>query len=336
MLDEGIRLGCEYLDWPFRCVGYCERDAYAAACLLARMEEKSLESSPVWCGSLEEMDAESMRGCVNLISAGFPCQPHSLAGKRKSTSDERWIWPGIVEVIRKVGPEWVFLENVPGLLSSGDGSGFGEVLRDLAKGGFDAEWCCVSAAQVGASHKRERVFILAHSVGKGLPKRPGEPGNNGEEQQAVERSGRALAHNHSQRQLQQGRRKREQRQRAVNNSIDVGHASSERLEGTKPSKRRFRKRAQSSGYNRALGNTECNIFAPGPSDYDRWRRTLAHSPHLAPAIEPGFCVLVDGVAYVLDASRTDQLRCGGNGVVPIQATVAFVWLVRRFLNQESE
>lgn len=341
MLDEGIRLGCEYLGWPFRCMGYCERDAYAASTLLARMEEKSLEPSPVWCGCLKKMDAESMRGAVNLISAGFPCQPHSLAGKRKSTADERWIWPGIVEVIRKIGPEWVFLENVPGLLSSGDGDGFGTVLRDLAESGFDAEWCCVSAAQVGASHKRERVFILAHDCGQGLPQRPCEPGNNGEEQQAAERGSKALGHTSSKRRYSwNGAIHREgikpssrMPQDAFQGCGNVGHAGCGQTGNGTPgqiSEAEERERRLSEIANGG------GVFAPGPSDYDRWGRILAHSPYLSPAIESGFCVLVDGLALVVDTSRPDQLRCGGNGVVPIQATVAFVWLVRRFLNQESE
>jgi DNA (cytosine-5)-methyltransferase 1 len=123
------------------------------------MEDQSLEPATVWCGNLEDLDAGSLRGWCNLVSAGFPCQPWSVAGKQKGITDERWIWDGIREVIGDVGPGFVFLENVPGLVSGG---GLAAVLGDLAEMGFAAEWGCLTAESVGASHRRERVFILAH------------------------------------------------------------------------------------------------------------------------------------------------------------------------------
>lgn len=93
-----------------------------------------------------------------LWTAGFPCQPVSVAGKRLAQEDERWLWPWIARAVREVRPRLVMLENVPGLFHSG----FGDVLGGLAEGGFDAEWGVVSAAAVGAPHLRERVWILAY------------------------------------------------------------------------------------------------------------------------------------------------------------------------------
>jgi hypothetical protein len=71
------------------------------------------------------------------------------------------------------------------------------------------------------------------------------------------------------------------------------------------------------------------VFAPGPGDAVEWQRILSRKPWLAPAVEPGVCVHVDGVALVVDAGRADQLRCGGNGVVALQAAVALTELLRR-------
>lgn len=102
---------------------------------------------------------------VNLVCGGFPCQPVSNAGKRKGEDDERWLWPEFHRIIREVGPEWVLVENVPGLLSINSGRVFGGILRDLAQSGYDAEWDCIPAAAVGAPHRRDRVFIVAHSNG---------------------------------------------------------------------------------------------------------------------------------------------------------------------------
>src|SRR4051812_43969158 len=95
---------------------------------------------------------------VDLLAAGFPCQPYSLAGKRKGASDERWIWPAVADAIRDLRPRLVFLENVPGLLVGG---GMGRVLADLAAIRYVGSWRCVRASDVGAPHRRERVFILA-------------------------------------------------------------------------------------------------------------------------------------------------------------------------------
>ena len=75
--------------------------------------------------------------------------------------------------------------------------------------------------------------------------------------------------------------------------------------------------------------SELPLFPPGPADRDGWRELLGAHPHLAPALEPGVRVHVDGLAVVVDAARTDQLRAGGNGVVPLEAACAFVLLARR-------
>jgi DNA (cytosine-5)-methyltransferase 1 len=102
-------------------------------------------------------------GAFDIITAGFPCQPYSLAGKRKGEEDERYLWDDLYRVIREVRPSYVVLENVPGLLSIGSGRIFGGILADLSKIGFDAEWSIVSCADVGGCHLRKRVWIFAHS-----------------------------------------------------------------------------------------------------------------------------------------------------------------------------
>lgn len=94
---------------------------------------------------------------VDAISAGYPCQPFSLAGQRKGVDDPRHLWPWIARGIGILRPGFVFLENVPGHLRRG----FDLVLSDLAALGYDAEWACVTAESVGAPHKRERLYVVA-------------------------------------------------------------------------------------------------------------------------------------------------------------------------------
>jgi len=123
------------------------------------MEDEALDPAPIWCGDLADLDCAPFAGRVDLVTAGFPCQPWSVAGKREGKHDDRWIWPGIARIIREVRPGLVFLENVRGLVSGG---GLEPVLGDLAGLGFDAEWTCLRASEVGAPHRRERVFVLAY------------------------------------------------------------------------------------------------------------------------------------------------------------------------------
>jgi DNA (cytosine-5)-methyltransferase 1 len=98
---------------------------------------------------------------VDLICGGFPCQPVSVAGKRLAQSDERWLWPEFYRIVRLVRPRFILVENVPGLFTAG----IGDILGDLAAGGYDAEWSVLSACAMGAPHTRERLFIVAYPIG---------------------------------------------------------------------------------------------------------------------------------------------------------------------------
>lgn len=141
-------------------VGYCERDTFAAACLVERMETKDLCSAPIW-DSLESFPSQLYRRKVDLIITGFPCQPFSEAGRKQGTQDKRWLWPWIWDVVQQTEAPFLFVENTPGIVRLG----LEEILKDLASGGFHAEWDMFRASDVGAPHKRERFFLLAYADG---------------------------------------------------------------------------------------------------------------------------------------------------------------------------
>lgn len=107
-------------------------------------------------GDIKSIDWASVEP-VDILSAGYPCQPFSNAGKRKGTNDSRHIWPYIQEAISILRPKIVILENVRGHLTLG----FKDVLKGLAQSGYDAKWQLVRASDAGAPHKRERIFIMA-------------------------------------------------------------------------------------------------------------------------------------------------------------------------------
>ena len=96
-----------------------------------------------------------------VVSGGFPCQPHSLSGKRLASDDERDLWSELFRVYCETGARWLVAENVPGLLSSENGRFFGRVLRDLAERGCHVWWYCFPAHASGAPFWGERIAIVA-------------------------------------------------------------------------------------------------------------------------------------------------------------------------------
>ena len=115
-------------------------------------------------------DYREIRGC-DVLSGGFPCQPHSVAGRRLGAADERWLWNPFKAAIRHLRPRFVVVENVPGLLTTE----FGDVLGGLAEIGFDAEWATLRASEFGAPHRRERLFVVAYPECQRLPRREPQP-----------------------------------------------------------------------------------------------------------------------------------------------------------------
>ena len=116
---EGIELGLRLVEPEYRTVCYVEGELYTAAILRTRMEEALLDEAPIW-DDVKTFNGKSWRGKVDIITAGFPCQPWSVAGKQEGTKDERWIWPDIARIIGEVRPGYVFLENVQASLIKGE------------------------------------------------------------------------------------------------------------------------------------------------------------------------------------------------------------------------
>ena len=129
----------------------CEFDKYASQVIEKRINKPNH-------GDLKKTDWTKVEP-IDILTAGYPCQPFSHAGSRKGADDERHLWPYIKEIIRILRPQFVVLENVRGHF----GLGFREVLGDLAALRYDATWRLVRASDVGAPHRRERLFILAYA-----------------------------------------------------------------------------------------------------------------------------------------------------------------------------
>jgi len=151
-IDLGLTIACP----EYRTVCYVEREAYAAAILVARMEDAALDKAPVW-HNITTFEGRPWRGAVDILTGGYPCQPFSVAGKRQGAEDPRHLWPHFARIIGECQPEWVFLENVANHLNIG----YREVRGELEGLGYGVTEGLFTAAEVGAPHKRQRLFILA-------------------------------------------------------------------------------------------------------------------------------------------------------------------------------
>jgi DNA (cytosine-5)-methyltransferase 1 len=127
----------------------CDIDKYASIVIKERWGVPNL-------GDMKQVDWSNVEP-VDILTAGYPCQPFSTAGQRKGSADDRHLWPYIKEIISHLQPSRVILENVRGHLTLG----FKEVLQDLTEIGYDARWAIVRASDVGAPHRRERLFCVA-------------------------------------------------------------------------------------------------------------------------------------------------------------------------------
>lgn len=148
-----------------RCAGWetpvmVEWNAYCQAVL-----KKNFPHATIF-GDIRQFDGRPYAGQIDIITGGFPCQPYSHAGLRHGNDDDRALWPEMLRVIREVRPRWVVGENVAGLLSMDGGRVFGAILADLENEGYTTETFVIPAVAVGAPHRRDRVWIVAHSEGK--------------------------------------------------------------------------------------------------------------------------------------------------------------------------
>jgi DNA (cytosine-5)-methyltransferase 1 len=315
-LDVGVRLACP----GAVTVCYVERDVQAAAVLVKNAREAALDDAPIW-SDLCTFDAAAWRGCVDLVVAGFPCQPASVAGKRGGRGDARWLWPEVARIIADSGASACFLENVPGLVSLG----LQDVLLDLHAMGLDAEWGLFSAAEAGAPHKRERWFCLAYAgrvrpdwlqqVAEQGRRKPAALG--GDEPALANSDGHGL----------EGERVgglRDDEQAELRNDADrCGGASnvgdSDRIGELEPDDSRGAVARQDT--RPGAGGTGWELdWPPGPEELDRWAEYL----RLRPGSEPAVCGGAHGTA-----GRMDRLRILGNGAVPQQVAIAFSDLASR-------
>jgi DNA (cytosine-5)-methyltransferase 1 len=325
-------LGGKMLGWRTVCA--VERNAHAAQVLAQRQNDGSLKPFPIW-SDVCSFDGRPWRGIVDVVSGGFPCQDISAAGRGAGINGKRsGLWAEMARIIREVRPRFVFVENSPILTSRG----LGRVLGDLAALGFDAQWTVLSAADVGAPHIRERIWIVANTN----------------------------SHQCASRAEQQSGRDQQRQTFVADGGNDVADSSSIRSECRRESARREAWR-KADGYceaPRSMANADIKhddnvrhgageISQLEAADISRCENSLCdtNSQRLSQrkgepgnygtkfaaieradwwAVEPDVGRVAHGVAH-----RVDRLRAIGNGQVPLCAATAWRMLSERLAESDG-
>ena len=303
-------LGGHLLGWRTVCA--VEWEAYPASILCARQNDGLLESFPIW-DDVQTFDGNPWRGIVDVVSGGFPCQDISAAGKGDGLDGERsGMWKEMARIISEVRPKYTFIENSPMLTTRG----LERVLADLASMGFDAEWGVLSAADVGANHRRERIWIVGKSTEQSRFFSYAMHNRNrwGQQQsQSAEEKKRTMADSSMQSISNKSNSRcdirfdEQQRKRTgnINGSCskeNVSKTSSVRQQGQRKHEQSFNSKKNCQGqtnYVESIGRSEF------------W------------SVEPPLGRVANGVAY-----RLDRLKAIGNGQVPLCAATAW-----RLLNE---
>ncbi|MBD8554877.1 DNA cytosine methyltransferase [Rhizobium sp. CFBP 8762] len=283
----GLELGLHIAEPGYKTVCYVEREAFPASVLVARMEDKALDHAPVW-DDVTTFDGRPWRGKVHILTGGYPCQPFSFAGKRLGQDDPRHLWPHIARIIAELEPEWCFFENVEGHMSLGADA----VFADLARLGFSIKAGLFSAAEVGASHQRRRLFIVAHA-----------------DKVPLLHENRAGA----------GERLLPDARRCSSSGIAVRPGQGcARVDAHLATDESLRSPADEA--------VQLPLFAPAPSEFERWSPILDRRPDLQPELF--------GLDHGL-ADRVDRSDAAGNGVVSLAAAYAWRTLKDSFFSHDS-
>ena len=273
----------------FRTVGFCDNEPYAQAVLRKHWPDVPIHDD------IRKVRGDLYAG-VTLLTGGFPCQPFSVAGKQRGKTDDRYLWPEMLRVIREAGPTWIVGENVAGIVNMA----LDQVHADLEAEGYEVESVIIPACAVDAPHKRDQVWIVAHAKGGkrgGLQNASSTQGPQSGDQLLRDKSGlprklcsKYLANSNAERKLQQKRNFKKFGSRISDSSKNVAHPEGIGVQGQWP----------------------CRIEKPQPHGCSSIPlRKSERSKQAQWLPEPNVDRVVDGLP-----NRVGRIRGLGNAIVP--------------------
>ena len=301
----GFSLGLESTGY-FETIGFVEKDEFCQKVLKKNFNNIPIES--------EVRNVKGDRYKADIITGGFPCQPFSVAGKRRGTEDDRYLWDETIRVIRECKPRWFIGENVEGIINIQEGMVLRQVCDDLEKEGFEVQCVVIPASGIGAWHQRKRVWILAFSKHNGSHRSKGnetiESSNQSKEWLSV-RDDKDVTNSQRMGWKEGSKKSKEFKGEAASNksnnsiegqsiresslSMDVPNTGTEGLQG----------------HNSKQELSEQKLgFVANKNDEERktWWQTQSE-----------LCGVPNGVSYELDKHRTNRIKALGNSIVPLIA-----------------
>ena len=305
-------LGGKLLGWRTVCA--VEWEPYPASVLCARQNDGLFPPFPIW-DDIQTFDGNPWRGIVDVVSGGFPCTDISAAGKGAGIDGEAsGMWREMARVICEVRPRFVFVENSPMLTSRG----LGRVLGDLASMGFDAKWGVLGAADVGANHQRDRIWIVAKWRGQLPHAQHDRIGRWEQQQKSTQETTRDVANT-----CDQGLRSCSGGHGGKSYAEDRGRNDNQAGSGTNVEFATF---GESQNMEKEVGDTKSSRPTPcfeGQGQGESWGTSIGSAQWWE--TEPNVGRVVNGLA-----ARVDRLKAIGNGQVPLCAATAW-----RILNEQK-
>lgn len=285
----------------------CDIDKYASIVIKERWGLPNL-------GDMKLVDWSNVEP-VDILTAGYPCQPFSTAGQRKGSKDERHLWPYIKEIISQLQPKRVILENVRGHLTLG----FKEVLADLTEIGYDAKWAIIRASDVGAPHQRARLFVTAYP--------------NSQTHNESRRANRPVPQSSSE--VIDGPNRNEYGGRVEIATDSQSWGTGIQRERSQEKYTQFRDNfdiTSNSNCDEQSGDRQAQELGSRFNSRNQMRLQRTPNPLELDKLNPKFVEymmgLPEGWVTDLEISRSQQLKLLGNGVVPQQAYYALSQLER--------
>lgn len=318
----GFSLGLESTGF-FETIGFVEKDKFCQKVLKKHWNNINIEE-----------DIRNVKGekyAADIITGGFPCQPFSVAGKRKSTADDRYLWDEMLRVIREVKPSWIVAENVEGIVNINEGMVLRQVLNDLENEGFKSQCIIIPASGIGAWHQRKRIWIVAYSDSnrhvseirggnaeeKRIPVQDRQKDSTSRKSIGTsdvwETNNEYVSNSNTGFSVRENEEIQSRGNATTNGSEDVSNSDSRMCGGrgtelksgddriwgfysTQEEQTRQHIRCKTIGCNAVLGKKRTN---------KSWWQTQSE-----------FCGVPNGVSYELDKDRSNRIKALGNSIVP--------------------
>ena len=279
----GFSLGAEA--HGIETIGFVEKDPFCQRVLKKHWPDVPIESD------IRNVKGENY-GATDIISGGFPCQPFSVAGKRKGTDDDRYLWDETIRVVAECKPRWFIGENVEGLINIQDGMVLRQVQDDLEKEGFQVQCLVIPASGIGAWHQRKRIWIIGYSNSNANAKEK-QRGNGAKDSISKEYWSKDSSVQYT--------------GGTTNNSLS--NSSSRQLTGSSSNATRICNTKQERWLDSNQKEIRNKVWSKVErcSEQDSWWERQIKSELLR---------VPNGISYELDKDRSNRLKSLGNSIVP--------------------